>query len=243
MPFTEPTPMPRPRKQPGDRPKPTRAERRQHILAAARTLFRTRGYAETTPEAVAEAAGVKPATVARHFPNKADLFAGLYDQFHAAAFDPAEAGPQPDALQFWLNLPGRFDKVAKTYRDLVGLVVRGLAEAADPELTEAIGAGLGRTADALVGLIRAGQRAGMVRRGVDPTRAAGAAVGGVGGGGGGAGWARGGGAPPGGGGGWGGGLSGALLRKPRAGERPPPDDALPPQPADILLHGLLKTDV
>src|SRR3954464_10801095 len=116
MPLPEP-PMPRPRKP--DRPPPTPAEKRQQILAAARSLFRTRGYAETTPDAVAEAAGVKPATVAKHFPNKADLFAGLYDQFHAAAFDPQEAGPHPDALQFWLNLPDRFDRVAKTYRDLV----------------------------------------------------------------------------------------------------------------------------
>jgi AcrR family transcriptional regulator len=204
--------MPRPRKQ----PRPTPAEKRHAVLAAARALFRSCGYAETTPEAVAEAAGVKAATVAKHFPNKADLFAGLYDQFHAAAFDPTASGPQPDALQFWLNLPDRFDKVAKTYRDLVGLVVRGLAEATDPELTEAIGSALGRTADALVGLIRAGQQAGMVRRGVDPTRAAWE-------------WVR-----------W---LFGGLLLKPTDAEPAPPDDDLPPQPADILLHGLLKTDV
>ena len=104
----------------------------------------------------------------------------------------------------------------KTYRDLVGLVVRGLAEAADPELTEAIGAGLGRTADALVGLIREGQRAGMVRRGVDPTRAAWE-------------WVR-----------W---LFGGLLLKPTDAGPAPADDDLPPQPADCLLHGLLKTDV
>jgi AcrR family transcriptional regulator len=213
MPLPEP-PMPRPRKP--DRPRPTRAEKRQQILAAARALFRSRGYAETTPEAVAEAAGVKPATVAKHFPNKADLFAGLYDQFHAAAFDPQETGPQPDSMQFWLHLPGRFDKVAKTYRDLVGLVVRGLAEAADPELTEVIGASLSRTADALMGLIREGQRAGMVRRGVDPTRAAWE-------------WVR-----------W---LFGGLLLKPTDAEPAPQDDDVPPQPADILLHGLLKTDV
>ena len=206
--------MPRPRKT--DRPKPTPAEKRQAVLAAARSLFRTRGYAETTPEAVAEAAGVKVATVAKHFPNKADLFAGLYDQFHAAAFEPVEGGPQPDALPFWLNLPARFDKVAKTYRDVVGLVLKGLAEAADPDLTAAIGAGLGRTADALVGLIRAGQAAGMVRRGVDPTRAAWE-------------WVR-----------W---LFGGLLLKPTDAEPAPPDDDLPPQPADCLLHGLLKTDV
>jgi AcrR family transcriptional regulator len=191
------------------------AERRSRILAAARTLFRTRGYAGTAPEAVAEAAGVKSATVARHFPHKADLFAGLYDQFHAAAFEPPEAGPGPDSLAFWVGLPDRFDKVAKAYRDVVGMVLTGLAEA-DAELTPAIGAGLGRTADALVALIRAGQAAGMVRRGIDPTRAAWE-------------WVR-----------W---LFGGLLLRPTDAEPAPPGDDLPPQPADCLLHGLLKTDV
>src|SRR5947208_2127994 len=122
------------------------------------------------PKAKAEPAGVKPSTVGRHFPHKSDLFAGLYDQFHAAAFTPPDDGPGADALQFWLGLPARFDKVAKAYRDVVGLALRGLAEGSDADLTAAIGAGLSRTADALVGLIRAGQAAGMVRRGIDPSR-------------------------------------------------------------------------
>src|SRR5687767_11387033 len=66
-------PMAKGRKQPDDTPRPrvTAAERRRQILAAARTLFRTRGYAATTPEAVAEAAGVKLASVQKHFPAKA----------------------------------------------------------------------------------------------------------------------------------------------------------------------------
>lgn len=210
--------MPHRRKQPDDTPPPrtTPAERRRKILQAARQLFRTRGYADTTTEAVAAAAGVKPTTVAKHFPHKSDLFAGLYDEFHAAAFTPPENGPGADALQFWLNLPERFDKVAKTYRDVVGMVVRGLAEAGDDELTAAIAAGLSRTADALVELIGAGQRAGMVRRGTDPTRAAWE-------------WVR-----------W---LFGGLLLKPTDAVPAATDDDLPPQPADCLLHGLLKTDV
>lgn len=205
------------RKQPGDEPKPrvTRAERRRQILVAARALFRSRGYAETTPEAVAESAGVKHTSVVKHFPGKPDLFAGLYDDLHAAAFTPPETGPGADTLPFWLALPARFEKAARTYRDVVGLVLKGLAEAADPDLTAAIGAGLSRSAEALVGLIRSGQAAGVVRRAVDPTRAAWE-------------WVR-----------W---LFGGLLLKPTDAE-PLPDDDLPPQPADCLLHGLLKTDV
>jgi AcrR family transcriptional regulator len=197
------------------RPRVTKAERRRQILAAARPLFRTRGFAGITLEAVAESAGVKLASVQKHFPTTADLFAGLYADFHAAAFPAELTGPGADSLQFWLGLPERFDKVAKTYRDVVALVLRGLAEAGDADLTTAIGNSLGRTAEELVGLIRKGQAAGVVRRTIDPTRAAWE-------------WVR-----------W---LFGGLLLKPTDAE-PAPDDDLPPQPADCLLHGLLKTDV
>ena len=206
------------RRKPSDetpRPRVTTAERRRQILAAARPLFRTRGFAGITHEAVAESARVKLSSVLKHFPNKADLFAGLFADFHAAAFPASQAGPGADSLQFWLGLPERFDKVAKTYRDVVGLVLKGLAEADDADLTAAIGAGLSRTAESLVGLIRTGQASGVVRRALDPTRAAWE-------------WVR-----------W---LFGGLLLKPTDAEPAPADD-LPPQPADCLLHGLLKTDV
>ena len=111
--------------------------------------------AKSALAAVADAIEVKLLSVQKHFPAKTDLFAGLYEDFHAAAFTPLENGPGADTLPFWLGLPARFDKVAKAYRDVVGLVLEGLAEAKDPDLIAAIGAGLSRTADALVGLIRA----------------------------------------------------------------------------------------
>jgi AcrR family transcriptional regulator len=42
-------------------------------VRAARELFLTQGYAATSVEQVAEAAGVAPRTVFRHFPRKEDL--------------------------------------------------------------------------------------------------------------------------------------------------------------------------
>jgi AcrR family transcriptional regulator len=205
----------KPTDEPAPKPRVTPTERRRQILAAARSQFRSRGYEATTHESIAESAGVKLASVQKHFPAKTDLFAGLYEEFHTAAFTPLEDGPSPDAISFWLGLPARFDKVARSYRDVVGLVVEGLAENRDEDLVAAIGTGLGRTADALVDLIRTGQGAGVVRRAVDPSRAAWE-------------WVR-----------W---LFGGLLLKPTD-AKPAADDELPPQPADILLHGLLKTDV
>jgi AcrR family transcriptional regulator len=50
-----------------------RARARAEIVEAAHRLFLTQGYAETSVEEVAEAAGVAPRTVFRHFPRKEDL--------------------------------------------------------------------------------------------------------------------------------------------------------------------------
>jgi AcrR family transcriptional regulator len=50
-----------------------RARARSEIVTAAHALFLAHGYAETTVEQVAEAAGVAPRTVFRHFPRKQDL--------------------------------------------------------------------------------------------------------------------------------------------------------------------------
>lgn len=50
-----------------------RARVRAEIVSAARRLFLRYGYAATSVEQVAEAAGVSPRTVFRHFPRKEDL--------------------------------------------------------------------------------------------------------------------------------------------------------------------------
>jgi AcrR family transcriptional regulator len=47
---------------------------RARILATARDLFGARGYRATTTRDLAEAAGVTPKTLHRHFPSKAGLF-------------------------------------------------------------------------------------------------------------------------------------------------------------------------
>lgn len=53
------------------------AEKRGALLDAATALFLAEGYDGTTLEAVAKRAGVSSATLHKHFPTKADLFAGI----------------------------------------------------------------------------------------------------------------------------------------------------------------------
>jgi len=50
-----------------------RARARAEIVAAAHRLFLAQGFAETSVEQIADAAGVAPRTVFRHFPRKEDL--------------------------------------------------------------------------------------------------------------------------------------------------------------------------
>jgi len=52
-------------------------ETRQRILVAARELLTSRGYANTTLEMIAEAAGVSPKTVSAVFGSKQGILAGL----------------------------------------------------------------------------------------------------------------------------------------------------------------------
>lgn len=57
---------------------------RQQILAAATTLFASRGFARTTMEGIAGEAGVAVATVYVHFPSKPAIVAALADAIVAA---------------------------------------------------------------------------------------------------------------------------------------------------------------
>ncbi|RKQ91217.1 TetR family transcriptional regulator [Solirubrobacter pauli] len=50
-----------------------RARARAEIVAAAQRLFLAQGFAATSVEQIAEAAGVAPRTVFRHFPRKEDI--------------------------------------------------------------------------------------------------------------------------------------------------------------------------
>jgi AcrR family transcriptional regulator len=73
-------------------------ETRQQILAAARTLFITRGFAGTTMDAIAQEAGVAVETVYVSFGNKRTLLAQLVDRAVGGDDEPiqilARSGPQ-----------------------------------------------------------------------------------------------------------------------------------------------------
>ncbi|MFM8238844.1 MAG: TetR family transcriptional regulator [Actinomycetota bacterium] len=72
-----------------DTPEPTPDPIRDAALAAARSIFATRGYARTTYKGVAAAAGVAPAVLRKYYDSKGALFAAAV----RLPTDPASAIP------------------------------------------------------------------------------------------------------------------------------------------------------
>lgn len=77
-------------------PRPTRAETRADIEDAATRLFAERGYAATTVDDIAAAAGLSKPMLYRHFDSKKELHMALLerhrDELAAAALQPFLAG-------------------------------------------------------------------------------------------------------------------------------------------------------
>ncbi len=67
----------------GKRSAPTKAERRQHILTAARNVFAKRGYHQSTIDDIVAEAGVARGTFYLYFEDKRAVFSDLIDRFSA----------------------------------------------------------------------------------------------------------------------------------------------------------------
>ncbi|MEU8685180.1 helix-turn-helix domain-containing protein [Streptomyces sp. NPDC048611] len=81
-------------------------ERRSQLLDTGARLFAAKPYDEVFMEEVAERAGVSRALLYRHFPNKRDLFAAVYQQaadrlLTRTELDPAR--PVPEQLRAGLD--------------------------------------------------------------------------------------------------------------------------------------------
>lgn len=103
---------------------------RRTILDSARTLFTTRGYAQTTIETIASNAGVSPQTVYTTYKNKRGLLEALHDQMAADAtppsLEPAADDGDPrrqlrDAIAFTTRFYARGSDLIELARTLAGV--------------------------------------------------------------------------------------------------------------------------
>lgn len=91
----------RPRKQ---RPRRRGDTARDEILDAAAELFTTRGFATTSTHQIAEAVGIRQASLYYHFPSKTEIFLTLLNSTVAPSAELAErlmASDEDAPLQLW----------------------------------------------------------------------------------------------------------------------------------------------
>ncbi len=122
------------------------------IIAAARDLFRTEGYAATTMESIASSAGVSVKTVEGVFGSKRGLLAAVVDPL-------ASGGPPRDLVEKVRAAPD------PQYRlRLVAALTRSAYEASGPEFELMRGAAtIAPEIDAVVQLVESRRRANQAR--------------------------------------------------------------------------------
>ena len=139
-------------------------QRRDGILAAARSVFAQRGYEGTTIADIAKEAGVAAGTVYLYYASKTDLFAALNLQLFAVINKALQFTAAPPDLQAGtrMRIQGVFE-AAREHSDLIRLVFLN----PDPrtevahQMKRADEERMGPLAD----LLRTGMVAGIVRNG------------------------------------------------------------------------------
>lgn len=122
------------------KPRSQRAEQaeqtRQRILAAATSLFDSRGYAATTMQAIAAEAGVAVETVYSRFGNKTNLLAAILEQAIVPSDDGSDIFDLPEIQQVrnttekrsQLKLLAAFSRGILQRTDKAHRIVRSAAE-------------------------------------------------------------------------------------------------------------------
>ena len=148
-----------------------RGERRRKLVATARGLYGKRPHAAVTVEAVAEATAVPAGAAAKLFPTPdALLLAVVADALPALL--PTSEPPADDPAQALQERLDAIRKAAWPQRHGWRALVRALNEP-DATTRQAAATAYAEAAAPLVALLRDGQQAGVVRRGVDPEAAVG----------------------------------------------------------------------
>jgi AcrR family transcriptional regulator len=152
--------------------RPTRArkgKRRRQWLEHALTLIARQGFAATTLEQIAEAAGIAPSTLARSFKNKSEVVRGIAEEFAERVLVVSADLPEPlaklnvfvESFRKEMRLP------ASPSRVLLELLAEAPAEVI-PAISEPLEPGVTN----LAGLIQIGQQEGVFRRSLDPRHTA-----------------------------------------------------------------------
>lgn len=147
-------------------------ETRGRVAACARKLFTTRGYAATSIEAIAEAAGVAPQTFYAAFRSKSGVLLAVLDAADTEAGVPelrkALSGATGDSARQIALLVSFCARFYERNADLIGIA--RAAGQTEPDLANLAREGEGRRRSAQEPLVRAWARSGELR--LKPPKAA-----------------------------------------------------------------------
>jgi AcrR family transcriptional regulator len=145
-------------------------QRREQLISVATRLFAERGYEATTTAAIADAAGVTEPILYRHFDSKQDLFVAIvremsgltlrhWHQLTEGVDDPAEA-IRRIARQF----PEHVAQLSDAYHVIHG----ALSTSRDKKVLKVMHEHYVQIEEFFVDVISRGQKAGLVRKDMEP---------------------------------------------------------------------------
>ena len=146
-----------------------KAQTRQRILATAKDLFESRGFAATSLREIAHGAGVATGTVFVHFEDKRDLLhTALFDDLEAKLTEISSLAPGP-SLQRWLETVT--DHVLTYYESRPGVSRVLLKESlfADPPWAQRFSAQFTTLHSSVARRARMDIDAGLLQASLDPT--------------------------------------------------------------------------
>jgi TetR/AcrR family transcriptional repressor of nem operon len=148
----------------------TRTARKRRIVEQAVQVFAERGYHGTTPELIAEAAGVAEAILVGHFADKAALFGSVLDEVRAATVERwrSETATLPDPLAKLHAVAELYLGAARSDVAEIRLLHRALADCDGTEVAAPLRSFFRECATFLAGILAEGQQAGVFRRSLDP---------------------------------------------------------------------------
>jgi AcrR family transcriptional regulator len=146
------------------------AQRREQLISVATKLFAERGYEATTTAAIAEAAGVTEPILYRHFDSKQDLFVAIVREMseltmrHWNALAAGTTDPAESIRRIARQFPEHVAQLADAYHVIHG----ALSSSRDKQVLKVMHEHYEQIERFFVGIISRGQKAGLVRKDMDP---------------------------------------------------------------------------
>jgi TetR/AcrR family transcriptional regulator len=171
---TEPRRQRRPSGRPRGRPPGGDANVRDALLATARGLFLSRGFAAVTIRQIAAAAGSSPATIHYHFGDKLGLYRAMLQAAISPVVEALQGADDPTrATEIRLvDVIGLYSRMLADNPWVPALIVQEVLTEGGPFREQFIEQFAGRLAPLLVAVIQREQAAGSIRRDVEPRLAA-----------------------------------------------------------------------